>query len=244
MNYTDQRIDQLLHALTTTTAPTGLEQRVAARLAQHATDTAQRPTFFRRLLRGSRSATTMLPFYSAIAATLLLAAGYLVLTLHHPASRVVDLPQTALNSTTHPNIDTPGVPLTTHPTTVSASRPHPLSPASTQTAPSAINDPDAIALAETLAPSRPTPPLPLTAQETLLASSTRRGQPIEIAELETRRQSALIAIADAREQSRIREYIHGLLGPLATAQSLTPPSPAAEAAPPQPSADTEPPSSK
>jgi len=81
--------------------------------------------------------------------------------------------------------------------------------------------PDAIALAETLAPSHPAPPMPLTPQEALLLRSTRQGQPIEVAELETRRESALVQIAEARERATVREYIHGLLGPLATAQTLT-----------------------
>jgi hypothetical protein len=92
--------------------------------------------------------------------------------------------------------------------------------------------PDAIALAETLAPSHPAPPLPLTAQEALLLRSTRQGEPIEVAELETRRESVLTQIAEARERATVREYIHGLLGPLATAQTLTPP--------PSPSDDTKP----
>jgi hypothetical protein len=98
-------------------------------------------------------------------------------------------------------------------------------------------DLDAIALAETFAPSHPAPPLPLTAQEALLLRSTRQGQPIEVAELETRRTSVLTEIAEARERANLREYIHGLLGPLATAQTLTPlPSPSDDS---KPAADSE-----
>jgi hypothetical protein len=83
-------------------------------------------------------------------------------------------------------------------------------------------DPDTIALAETLAPSHPAPPMPLTQQERLLISATRQGQPIELAELEPLRQPALRAAAAARERANLRQYIHGLLGPLAAAESLNP----------------------
>ncbi len=48
-------------------------------------------------------------------------------------------------------------------------------------------DLDALALAETLAPSRPAPPMPLTAQEKLIRSATRPGQPIQLAELDLAR---------------------------------------------------------
>ena len=82
--------------------------------------------------------------------------------------------------------------------------------------------PDALALAETLAPSHPAPPMPLTAQEHLLVAATRQGQPIELAELETLRQPALQASAEARQNAIIRRYAQALLGPLAAAQALNP----------------------
>jgi len=84
--------------------------------------------------------------------------------------------------------------------------------------------------------------LPLTEQEALLVRSTRPRQPIELAELETRRISALTQIAEARERNSVREYIHGLLGPLATAETLTSSSPPSDDS--KPVADSEPPPSK
>jgi hypothetical protein len=84
--------------------------------------------------------------------------------------------------------------------------------------------------------------LPLTEQEALLVRSTRPGQPIELAELETRRISALTQVAEARERNTVREYIHGLLGPLATAETLTSSSPPSDDN--KPVADSEIPPSK
>ena len=96
-------------------------------------------------------------------------------------------------------------------------------------APAASTDPDTLALAETLAPSHPAPPMPLTAQEHLLALAARQGQPMELAELETLRQPALQAAAEAHQNAIIRRYAQSLLGPLAAAEALNPASPAAHA---------------
>jgi hypothetical protein len=88
-------------------------------------------------------------------------------------------------------------------------------------------DPDTLALAETLAPSRPAPIMALTAQERMLVTATRQGQPIELAELEILRQPSLQAAAQTRERATIRNYVHSLLGPLAAVEAMnpTPPSP-------------------
>jgi hypothetical protein len=67
----------------------------------------------------------------------------------------------------------------------------------------------------------------LTAQERMLVTATRQGQPIELAELEILRQPALQAAAETRERATIRNYVHSLLGPLAAVEAInpTPPSP-------------------
>jgi hypothetical protein len=97
----------------------------------------------------------------------------------------------------------------------------------------APTDPDALALAETLAPSRPIAPMPLTAEEHLLVLATRQGQPLELAELETLRQPALQARAEAHQQAAIRNYIHSLLAPLAAAEAINPTPPTEDASIPQ-----------
>jgi hypothetical protein len=95
-------------------------------------------------------------------------------------------------------------------------------------------DLDALALTETLAPSHPAPPMPLTAEEHLLVLATRQGQPMELAELETLRQPALQAAAEAREQATLRIYVHSLLAPLAAAEAINPTSPSEDASTSQP----------
>ncbi len=209
-SYTDQRIDQLLHAFATTATPNGLEQRISARVAQHAAEALERnPSLFPRL-----AYTRLQPFAIATAALVVLAAACLLFIIHPRQQQIAQQPSPT---------DLPQPPVAiaqagSHRTI--AQQPH--SVAISTTAASTQDDPDTIALAETLAPSHPAPPLPLTSQETLLLRSTRRGQPIEVAELDTLRESALAAIAAAHERSNLREYVHSLLGPLATAQSLTP----------------------
>jgi len=86
----------------------------------------------------------------------------------------------------------------------------------------ATDDPDAIALAETLAPSHPIAPLPLTAEERLLFNATRPGQPIELAQLELAREPNLRAAAVAREHSTLVQLARSLLAPLAAAEALDP----------------------
>jgi hypothetical protein len=93
-------------------------------------------------------------------------------------------------------------------------------------------DPDTLALAETLAPSRPAPIMALTAQERMLVTATRQGQPIELAELEILRQPSLQAAAQTRERATIRNYVHSLLGPLAAVEAMNPTPPSTEDAAP------------
>jgi hypothetical protein len=101
--------------------------------------------------------------------------------------------------------------------------------------PAFADDPDALALAETLAPSHPAPSMPLTAQEHLLVLATRQGQPMELAAIDTLRQPALQAAAEARQNATIRRYVQSLLGPLAAAEALNPTSPSVDDTPsPQP----------
>ena len=274
--HSDLRIDQILHVLATTTAPTGLEQRIAARIAQHATHKADSRTHSSASLTRLIGRTT--PFAIGLAALTALAVVLAVFLTKikpdsmanqpHPpiaASQAGDLPRAiaaAESREASRSSEAPRPVEILRSPEVSTARPIPASIPVRLTAPgarptsdrraegptyttiAASTDPDAIALAETFAPSHPVPPLPLTAQEALLLRSTRHGQPIEVAELETRRKSALIAVASAHEQSSLREYIHGLLGPLATAQALTPSSPPPQPDDTQPVAEPQTPSSK
>jgi hypothetical protein len=209
----DQRIDAILTSLAHTSVPDGLQQRVAARLAQReASVPARKPIFSLAPLN-----------ISACAAVALLAIGWFLTIdrLHRKQNPVVatigltqDLNPKPQTQNAKPYIET---------ATSDASHRPELQAQRATIQPSALSTPEALALAQTLAPSQPTPPLPLTPQENLLLRSTRKGQPIEVAELDTLRVSAWTAHTAAREQSRIRQYAEGLLGPLATAQALTPP---------------------
>lgn len=210
-SFNDQRLDQLLHALAHTPAPVGLEQRISARLAQDAAAATSRNSLGPSRLFVPKLHTSLLRACAfAAAAILLTAVSYRV--LNRPQQPVTDTQVARTLSATGPAL------IHTPETTSPHTRPH--APTVRLAQPPA-DDPDTIALAETLAPSRPAPPLPLTTQEALLLRATRHGQPIEVAELETRRNAALTAIAAARERANIREYIHGLLGPLAIAESLS-----------------------
>ena len=215
MNTNDQRldvqIDQLLHAFATTPSPAGLEQRISARLAQGSLATTSRSDRTLSQLLIPKQPSSLLRVFTCATAVLLFAAvGY----------RALSRPQQHLANTQIAH--TPAATPTTlvHPSVRLSQRARPHSATANLMQPAA-DDPDTIALAETLAPSHPAPTLPLTAQEALLLRATRPGQPIEVAELETRRDAALTALAAAHRRANIREYIQGLLGPLAIAESLS-----------------------
>jgi hypothetical protein len=223
----DQHLDRVLDALRDTPPPTGLAARVNARLLQAPEESPVNAVILSfakdpRILLGS-------PMRIGWAATACVAIALALLaTLHQPAPTIAEISSETPATQTHPSLPVPattrvvqGFSLLSHSDSMATERDS-----------ARVPDLDAIALAETLAPSHTAPPLPLTAQEALLLRSTRQGQPIEVAELEIRRTSALTQIAEAREQATVRQYIHGLLGPLATAQTLTPP--------PSPSDDTKP----
>jgi hypothetical protein len=87
------------------------------------------------------------------------------------------------------------------------------------------NNPDAIALAETLAPSQPAPPMPLTAEERQLVRATRPGAPIEVAELDQLREPLLRAVAAQRERTHFEHYAAVLIAPLLAFQNSAPSTP-------------------
>jgi hypothetical protein len=98
---------------------------------------------------------------------------------------------------------------------------------------------DRQALDDTNAPSHPAPPMPLTAQERLLLSAARKGDPVEVAELEPAYASSLRAAAEDRKKSDIQQYAKLLLGPLALSESMNPTSasPKPDEPPPSPAPD-------
>jgi hypothetical protein len=218
MNPTDHRIDRLLHALATAPAPAGLEQRVSARVAQR---TAERDAAPLSKLRAILHATRLGPYAIAPAAVTVLAAVCLLVILHSNSRQtaVLNQPISTANAVTYRPAEIALQPLYRHAGSVLPASRTPAPP----TSPPAQQDPDSIALNETYAPSHPAPLLPLTAQEALLLRSTRRGQPMEVAELDTLREAALMNRAAEQQRARLRDTIQGLLGPLATAQALTPP---------------------
>lgn len=243
--YPDARIDQILNALRTTEAPVGLEERIAARLAQaaeartHSATASASPTraissFFAVILNAVKD-PRILPVQAKIFATVAIALTLLAAlsVLHYratttqpetPSVATTPAPQgfslgshqvhqeatvlaPALSQATHDRAPQ-GFSLGAHPTQIAAEI---LAP-----------DPDAIALAETLAPSLAAPPMPFTPQEQLIASATRPGQPIQLAELDIAREPYLRAEAAARTNVAIERYVHTLLAPFAAADALQP----------------------
>jgi len=104
---------------------------------------------------------------------------------------------------------------------------------------------DRQALDDTNAPSHPAPPMPLTPQERLLLAAARKGDPVEVAELEPAYASSLRAAAEDRKKSDIQQYAKLLLGPLALSESMNPTSasPKPDEPPPSPVPDPPAPSS-
>ena len=220
MNTTDQRldvqIDQLLHAFATTPSPAGLEQRISARLAQRVEQTRLDHTSLAVRFLASSS----YPFaVAAAAASVLLVATYGI-------SREAQQKEVALQLATlaTPEASSPvtNASFASHEPVNAATPPRRVLSVETASAPVPTNDPDATALAETLAPSQRTQALPLTQQEALLVQVTRSGQPIEVAELEPERNALLAKIETARARARFLDGAQGLLAPLAVAESLTP----------------------
>ncbi|HSY34487.1 MAG TPA: hypothetical protein VK814_01930 [Acidobacteriaceae bacterium] len=242
--YPDARIDQVLNALRTTEPPTGLEQRIAARLAQAAeARTATTSPFAAAAQPASTSPfavilTLSLPkgkaprisfapakFYSAAALTVVIALTTFTLVHHHFSANIA---QVNFNSHSIPVAQSQAAltglqgadrqPRHTSPPT----NPALAADAISSPLPPSAQDPEAIALAETLAPSRPAPPMPLTAQEKLIQSATRPGQPIQLAELDLARAPHLRAAAQARENEDMERYVKSLLAPFAVADALQP----------------------
>jgi hypothetical protein len=248
---TDTRIDQILDALRTTEPPAGLEQRVAASLAQAAearTLTAppfalkngRTPTsFFAVILNAVKDPRILFaeaPLYTlAVTSLTLLLALSIALHLHHKPSTIAQskpLPNQPITPTQPPTLSQVSNPANTQlPQTSRLSDtqvPQGFSLGShspTQRAGAltpAPPDPDTLALAETLAPSHPAPPMPLTPQERLLQTATQRGQPIELAELDLAREPAIRAAAQAHEKAGLQQFVRSLVSQLVTSESLVP----------------------
>jgi hypothetical protein len=250
----DARIDQVLDALRITEPPTGLEQRIAARLAQAAearsvttaqpTSTSPFPVIL-SAVKDPRILFARARRYPVAAAALTILLALITITLFHhtdPATTarttpvIVDpsssaslngaVPQSrATTPPSNPALAAEGFSAVTAtnqvPRGFSLGSHAPLQEAGFSFPPSA-QDPEAIALAETLAPSRPAPPMPLTAQEKLIQAATRPGQPIQLAELDLARAPNLRAAAEARQHASVESYVKSLLAPFAVADALQP----------------------
>jgi hypothetical protein len=272
---TDALIDRALHSLRDTAAPSGLQARVTAHLAQAAeargipaspfanraslfAAISSRAPLFAVILSFAKDPRILLaeaPLYT-LAATALLVLSLFALHLHHKPQTVAhsNLLPAVITSQTASELRAGGPSHTSGGRDRGPQRAHllrGLSPTYAQTtakepearsivpfytikestSATVANDPETLALAETLAPSRPAPPMPLTPQEQLLIAATRQGQPIELAELDLLRAPALRSAAEARERSNLRQFAQGLLGPLAAAEALDPPPPDPPSAP-------------
>ena len=242
--YPDARIDQVLDALRATEPPTGLEQRIAARLAQAAearaastSPSASATSYFAVILsavKDPRISLAHAKLFTAAALTVVIALTTLTILHHHSSTtiqsqfipfRAAAPAQTLAANTRTPQNSTPAATFTPATTQVprgfSLGSHSPLQTAGVLT-PAPQQDPDAIALAETLVPSRPAPPMPLTAQEKLIQAATRPGQPIQLAELDLARAPILRAAAQVREHASAESYVKSLLAPFAVADALQP----------------------
>jgi hypothetical protein len=236
----DVRIDQVLNALGTTQAPSGLEQRIAARLAQAAEAPTGSPTphrapsaFFAVILDVVKAPLILFTparRHTLAAALILLITVTALVTLHRrtpiATSQITAAVSTPAHSPDLPGNTAAGNANVLPPTTLPASRSFNLGTRRhiqrVAFAAPAQPDPDAIALAETLAPTRAAPPMPATRQEQLLAAAMRPGQPLQLAALEQASAPALRAQAQAREDARIQRYVHSMLAPFAVADELSP----------------------
>jgi hypothetical protein len=163
--------------------------------------------------------------YSAAALTVVIALTTLAVVYHRTPATTARATPIVITPTSISRLEAAGLPSRhTAPATnpaLAEQASSPLPP-SAQDLPLSAQDPEAIALAETLAPSRPAPPMPLTAQEKLIQAATRPGQPIQLAELDLARAPILRAAAEAREHASIESYVKTLLAPFALADALQP----------------------
>jgi len=195
----DACIDHVLNALRTTEAPTGLEARIASRIAQATEARTVTTSHFAVILNAVKDPRISLAkarlYTVAAALTVLLTLTTLTL-LHHRT------PPAAAQSKPIPiKPYTPAQPatLTQAPALINTHAPQgfslgsPIPPKNSGVLTPSPADPDAIALAETLAPSRPSPPTPLTQQELLMLAVLHSGNQEGIAALNPAKRDALLA---------------------------------------------------
>jgi hypothetical protein len=247
----DARLDHVLQALRTTEPPAGLEQRIAARLAlarAQSLPSRSRLSYTSVILnvvKDSCSLGSARRYPSAATALSLLIALTAITLLHNRTaantqSQFVPFHSTptntqvsrASNPETYRTSASSRIPRIASPEAHSSSATaqvaqgfslgsHTLLKAGGVLTPASTQDPDQIALAETLAPSLPAPPLPLT-QEQLLVAAARPGQPIQLAELDFARAPQLRAAAEARQTASLDRYVKTLFAPFAVADALQP----------------------
>jgi hypothetical protein len=235
----EEIIQQALTGLRDARPREGMDQRLLTSLQQH--NTASAP-FRSRVIR--------LPWRWQFATIIPVAAALVVIITHH---------------TLRNNITTPATPLVLQqPLSSNVIAPHPLhepvcagdesgcatlpapgisslrkatkvTSTSHTSQPADILASDQQALDDTRAPSYPAPPLPLTEQERLLLRATRKGEPIELAELEPLREPARRADAKAHEETGFQQYARLLLAPLVLSEHLHPTSASQSSDAPQPS---------
>ncbi len=194
MKNSEEAVEKVLAGLRSAEAPDGMQSRIAAALANHAT-TRPGPV--------GRRFAAITPLRCAIAAAAVLAIVWTAPAVrrfaHAPMQSKAASPATPSLIATTP--DTPTV------RTQSPSRPQAPAKARPITWTNAPNtkpvlDMEAIALDEMRAPSQPPPPIPLTEQEKLLLRITRNRNPVQLASLNP----AMRAERDAQEEADYQSF--------------------------------------
>ena len=213
MKNSEETVERVLAKLRSAEAPDGMQSRIAAALANHAT-TRPGPV-------GKRFAA-ITPLRCAVAAAAVLAIVWTapaVRRLTHASMQSAQSSQPKPASPATPSLiaatpDTPTV------STQSPSRPQAQAKARPITWTNAPNtkpvlDMDAIALDEMRAPSQPPPPIPLTEEEKLLLRITRNRNPVQLASLNP----AMRAERDAQEEADYLSFFESPIEPLKTGDS-------------------------
>ena len=193
MNSAERQIDHALHVLRHATPRDGINQRLLARLQDHAA--APAPSW--------RPALIFVP----PAATLLTAA--LLFVLFHHAQRTNAPAITQTTSQAAPTVDL-AAPQHTQPFINSSLFHVSANPFASTSDQSADIDPAYL-------PSFPAPEAPLTADERRLARLARHPATYDVAQLEAPPESLA-----RQSQDAIGDFIHHMLAPLITAESFSP----------------------
>jgi hypothetical protein len=219
MTNADERIDQILRGLNAAEVPARLEQRVIAKVAQRTAEVSDT-----RFVGWQALVARFSPYAVGAAVAVVLCTAYVGWVSHRAPGAVEQGHLRTDSGASAPRVSESATPVNARRGVKARSAQR--AEMDVATAPMAVaDDPDAVALAETLAPSHPAPPMPATPQELVAMRSGRAGNSVEMAELHGPHEPGF---RTERERTAVRQYILGLLDPLVTAQNLTSSPPPAE----------------